>query len=72
MKACHGKHEMTIRRVAGSFVLLSALGAWLMHPAWLLLAAFVGVNLIQSTFTGFCPLETMLEARDPHRGAHTQ
>ncbi|NNE43117.1 MAG: DUF2892 domain-containing protein [Gemmatimonadetes bacterium] len=63
---------MTIRRVAGSFVLVSALGAWLMHPAWLLLAGFVGVNLIQSTFTGFCPLESMLEARDSHSGAQTR
>ena len=32
----------------------------LVSPWFLLLVAFVGVNLIQSTFTGFCPAETLL------------
>ena len=31
-----------------------------MHPAWFLFTAFVGVNLLQSSFTGFCPLERIL------------
>ncbi|MBK5189444.1 MAG: DUF2892 domain-containing protein, partial [Gemmatimonadaceae bacterium] len=30
------------------------------HPAWLLFTAFVGFNLLQSSFTGFCPLEKIL------------
>jgi hypothetical protein len=52
--------EIVIRRFAGVFVLLSvAAGVWV-HPAWLLFTAFVGVNLLQSSFTGFCPLERML------------
>ncbi len=51
---------MVIRRVAGAFVLLSvALGYWV-HPAWLLFTAFVGVNLMQSSVTNFCPLERVL------------
>jgi len=52
--------EGAIRVIAGSFVLLSlALARWV-SPWWLLLAAFVGVNLIQSAFTGFCPAELIL------------
>ena len=50
---------MTVDRVvmlfAGLMILLSlALGYWV-SDYWLLLTAFVGVNLIQSSFTGFCP-----------------
>ncbi len=40
---------------AGVMVLLSlALGTWV-HPYWYLLTAFVGLNLLQSSITGFCP-----------------
>lgn len=46
---------------AGIVVLLSALLAWLVSPAWLLLTAFVGLNLVQSAFTGFCPLALILK-----------
>jgi hypothetical protein len=49
-----------IRRFAGVFVVASALLAWLVSPMWLLFTAFVGVNLFQSSFTGFCPLERIL------------
>jgi|TARA_R110000868_G_scaffold6550_2_gene36993 hypothetical protein len=41
--------------LAGSFVLISIALAWLVHPLWILLAVFVGANLVQSSFTGFCP-----------------
>jgi len=51
---------MVIRRVAGVFILLSvALGVWV-HPGWLGFTAFVGFNLLQSSLTGFCPLERIL------------
>ena len=51
-----------IRRFAGLFVLASlALGTWV-HPNWYYFTAFVGVNLVQSSFTGFCPLEKILGA----------
>lgn len=41
--------------MAGSLVLGSlALGVWV-HPGWHLLTAFVGLNLFQAAFTGFCP-----------------
>lgn len=53
-------NDLLIRRFAGVFVLLSlALGYWV-HPAWLLFTAFVGLNLLQSSFTRICPLERML------------
>jgi hypothetical protein len=50
-----------IRRIAGAFVLLSlALGFWV-SPYWYLFTAFVGLNLLQSSFTRFCPMEVILE-----------
>jgi len=41
-------------------VLISVVLSRLASEAWLWLAVFVGVNLIQSAFTGFCPAETLL------------
>ena len=41
--------------LAGSMVLLSLALDWLLSPYWLLLAAFVGANMLQAAFTGFCP-----------------
>lgn len=53
--------ENAIRIMAGCMVLLSlALAHWV-DGRWLWLTAFVGVNLIQSAFTGFCPAEMVLE-----------
>lgn len=52
--------ERIIRRFAGSFLLASlALAIWV-SPWWLAFTAFVGVNLIQSSFSAFCPLERVL------------
>ena len=53
-------NELVIRRIAGIFVLLSLALGWLVSPYWLLFTAFVGFNLIQSSLTGFCPLERIL------------
>ncbi|MFT5496233.1 MAG: hypothetical protein ACI9TH_001631 [Kiritimatiellia bacterium] len=44
-----------IRVLAGSFVLTSLALGQVVHPNWYFLGVFVGVNLIQSAFTGFCP-----------------
>lgn len=44
-----------VRILAGSMTLLSVALAHFVSPWWLLLACFVGLNLIQSAFTGFCP-----------------
>jgi len=40
---------------ARMMILASLALAWLVSPYWLLLTAFVGANLMQSAFTGFCP-----------------
>ena len=40
---------------AGAMTLLSAILVWLVSPWWLLLTAFVGVNMMQASVTGFCP-----------------
>jgi hypothetical protein len=51
---------MLIRRFAGVFVLASLALAYFHSRYWLWFTAFVGVNLVQSSFTNFCPLELML------------
>jgi hypothetical protein len=49
-----------LRAIAGFFVLLSlALGYWA-HPAFFLFTAFVGLNQLQSAFTGWCPMMSIL------------
>ncbi|MGD8497421.1 MAG: DUF2892 domain-containing protein [Chromatiales bacterium] len=57
---------MTIDRivlaVAGSFILISVVLSQLHHPYWLFFTGFVGLNLLQSAFTGFCPLAKILKA----------
>ena len=52
--------QMIIRRFAGAFVLASLLLAHYHSAYWLWFTAFVGFNLLQSSFTGFCPLEIVL------------
>ncbi len=52
--------DKLVFRVAGSLVLASlALGYWL-SPYWFWLTAFVGANMLQASFTGFCPLAKIL------------
>ena len=50
---------MTIDRMvlafAGTVVLLDVALAYFVHPWWIGLTVFAGVNMIQSAFTGFCP-----------------
>lgn len=53
--------ERIVRAVAGFMVSMSVLLAVLVDINWLVLAAFVGLNLFQSSFTKFCPLEIILK-----------
>jgi hypothetical protein len=53
--------ERIVRAVAGVFVLVSITLAYFLNIYWLALAAFVGLNLLQSSFTRFCPLELILD-----------
>lgn len=52
--------ERIVRAVAGAFVLTSILLAYFININWLWLGVFVAVNLLQSSFTKFCPLENIL------------
>ena len=46
---------------AGSMILLSVALTWMHSSYWLILAGFVGANLLQSSLTGFCPAATILK-----------
>ena len=56
---------MSIDRIvlafAGTFILASLILSQVHHIYWLGLAAFVGLNMLQAAFTGFCPLAAMLK-----------
>ncbi|MBS1527276.1 MAG: DUF2892 domain-containing protein [Bacteroidetes bacterium] len=54
--------EKIVRAVAGTFVLTSIALAHFVDMNWLWLGVFVGANLLQSSFTRFCPLEKILIA----------
>lgn len=54
--------EEAVRLVAGVFILISvALGVWV-NPWWFAFTAFVGANLLQSAFTKWCPMMSILKA----------
>jgi hypothetical protein len=53
--------ERYIRMFAGIFILASLLLAHYHSQNWLWFTAFVGFNLVQSSFTNFCPLEMVLK-----------
>ncbi|HHQ4774327.1 TPA: DUF2892 domain-containing protein [Aeromonas veronii] len=50
-----------VRIVAGCMLLLSLILTTWVHPGFVWLSVFVGVNLIQSAFTGFCPAALILK-----------
>lgn len=52
--------ERIVRAVAGTIVLVSLMLAFYVNLHWLWLGVFVGVNLLQSSFTKICPLEKIL------------
>lgn len=64
---------MSIDRIvmafAGAMILLSVTLAHCFSPWWMLLAGFVGLNLFQAAFTGFCPLAMMLKRMGVKPGA---
>lgn len=52
--------ENSVRLLAGTFVLLSVALGYFISPKWFLMTIFVGLNLVQSSFTGFCPAEKII------------
>ena len=51
--------DRAVLSLAGTMVLVSLALAHFVSPYWLLLTAFVGLNLLQAAFTGFCPAATI-------------
>jgi len=54
--------DRVVFALAGVFILLSLALSQLHNPNWLWFTAFVGANLLQAAFTGFCPLAKILKA----------
>jgi len=52
--------ERSLRLIAGLFVALSVALGWWVSPWFFLFTAFVGLNLVQSAFTNWCPMMTIL------------
>jgi hypothetical protein len=52
--------ERTLRLIAGAFVLVSVALGYYVSPYYLLFTGFVGLNLLQSAFTNWCPMMTIL------------
>jgi hypothetical protein len=52
--------DRAVMRFAGIMVLASLLLGIFVHEYWFFLTGFVGLNLLQASFTGFCPLATVL------------
>ena len=61
--------DRLVFRVAGILVLLGTVLAYLHSPNWLWLTGFVGANMLQASFTGFCPLAKILAALGVPEGA---
>jgi hypothetical protein len=53
--------ERALRLIAGSFVALSVVLGYLVSPWFLAFTLFVGANLIQSAFSNWCPMMTILK-----------
>ena len=61
--------DTLVFRFAGSVILASLLLAWAHSGYWLWLTAFVGANMLQASFTGFCPLANVLQRMRVPAGA---
>jgi len=53
--------DRTVFAFAGFMIILSLALGLLLHPYWFALTAFVGLNMFQAAFTGFCPLAIILK-----------
>lgn len=68
--------EPMLRLIAGAFVTASVLLGIYVHPYYLWFTLFVGLNLVQSSFTNWCPMMSILRragvrehGERPHRTA---
>lgn len=61
--------DRAVMAFAGFVVLVSLALTHFVHPAWIWLTVFVGANLIQASFTGFCPAAMIFKALGVKSGA---
>lgn len=59
--------ERIIRAIAGTLILVSIALGYFVSPYWFLFTAFVGINLLQSSFTKWCLMEDILKMVLPKR-----
>jgi hypothetical protein len=52
--------ERVLRGIGGFFVVLSVALGYFLHPGFYAFTAFVGLNLLQSAFTNWCPMMAIL------------
>ncbi len=52
--------EQTLRGIAGALILICAALTYFVHPHFLWFIVFIGANLLQSAFTNWCPMMTIL------------
>ena len=55
------KVNAALRLVAGVMILISLLLTYFVHPNWMYFTIFIALNLIQSAFTHWCPMMTILK-----------
>jgi Protein of unknown function (DUF2892) len=60
--------DRAVMLFAGCMVLLSAVLTAFVSPLFILFTVFIGLNLIQSSFTGFCPAVTAFRAMGVQKG----
>ena len=60
--------DRAVMAFAGFVIVVSLVLAHFMSPWWLLLTLFVGLNLLQASFTGFCPMAIVLRRRGVKSG----
>ena len=61
--------DRAVMAFAGVMILISITLTQFVSPSWWLLTAFVGLNLLQSSFTGFCPAAMILRRLGVGKGA---
>lgn len=62
--------DRAVMAFAGAMILLSVALVHLASPWWLLLTAFIGLNLLQASFTGFCPAAIVFKKLGIAGGGH--
>ncbi len=61
--------DRAVMAFAGLMILASVALTLFVSPYWMLLTAFVGLNLLQAAFTGFCPAAIIFAKLGAHEGS---